>query len=140
MYTGLPGDPVILLSVVNTKLRDFYPSLEALCEDMQADQKEITDKLKMIDYESDSGRYRGFVVPTADIVIWRLWKDFLFVPIRQNSYRSWKRRSSRRDCIMGRNIRLIRLRRCSGKWRQRCGVREQMYVSCSREEPIRMIY
>ena len=56
MYTGLPGDPVILLSVVNTKLRDFYPSLEALCEDMQADQKEITDKLKMIDYEYDTAR------------------------------------------------------------------------------------
>ena len=56
MYTGLPGDPVILLSVVNTKLRDFYPSLEALCEDMQADQKEITDKLKMIDYEYDAVR------------------------------------------------------------------------------------
>ena len=56
MYTGLPGDPVILLSVVNTKLRDFYPSLEALCEEMQADQKEITDKLKMIDYEYDKAR------------------------------------------------------------------------------------
>lgn len=56
MYTGLPGDPVILLSVVNTKLRDFYPSLEALCEDMQADQKEIMDKLKMIDYEYDKDR------------------------------------------------------------------------------------
>ena len=56
MYTGLPGDPVILLSVVNTKIRDFYPSLEALCEDMQADQKEITDKLKMIDYEYDKDR------------------------------------------------------------------------------------
>ena len=56
MYTGLPGDPVILLSVVNTKLRDFYPSLEALCEDMQADQKEITDKLKMIAYEYDKDR------------------------------------------------------------------------------------
>ena len=56
MYTGLPGDPVILLSVVNTKLRDFYPSLEAMCEDMQADQKEITDKLKMIDYEYDKDR------------------------------------------------------------------------------------
>ncbi|MFQ7307315.1 MAG: DUF4250 domain-containing protein [Mediterraneibacter sp.] len=56
MYTGLPGDPVILLSVVNTKLRDFYPSLEALCEDMQADQNEITEKLKMIDYEYDAVR------------------------------------------------------------------------------------
>lgn len=56
MYTGLPGDPVILLSVVNTKLRDFYPCLEALCEDMQADQSEITEKLKMIDYEYDAVR------------------------------------------------------------------------------------
>ena len=56
MYTGLPGDPMILLSVVNTKLRDFYPSLEALCEDMQADQNEITEKLKMIDYEYDKAR------------------------------------------------------------------------------------
>lgn len=56
MYTGLPGDPVILLSVVNTKLRDFYPSLEALCEDMQADQNEITEKLKMINYEYDAVR------------------------------------------------------------------------------------
>lgn len=56
MYTGLPGDPVILLSVVNTKLRDFYPSLEAMCEDMQADQSEITEKLKMIDYEYDTVR------------------------------------------------------------------------------------
>ena len=56
MYTGLPGDPMILLSVVNTKLRDFYPSLDALCEDMQADQNEITEKLKRIDYEYDAVR------------------------------------------------------------------------------------
>ena len=56
MYTGLPGDPVILLSVINTKLRDFYPSLEALCEDMQADQNETTEKLKRIDYEYDAVR------------------------------------------------------------------------------------
>ena len=56
MYTGLPGDPVILLSVVNTKLRDFYPSLEAMCEDMQADQSEITEKVKMIDYEYEAVR------------------------------------------------------------------------------------
>ena len=29
MLNGLPSDPMILLSVVNTKLRDFYPSLQA---------------------------------------------------------------------------------------------------------------
>ena len=56
MYTGLPGDPMILLSVVNTTLRDFYPSLEALVEDMQADQNEITEKLKRIAYEHDAVR------------------------------------------------------------------------------------
>ena len=33
----LPEDPVILLSYVNTKLRDEYSSLEALCDDLQAD-------------------------------------------------------------------------------------------------------
>ena len=56
MLTGLPGDPVILLSVINTKLRDYYPSLDALCDDMQIDRKELTDRLDMIDYTYDAGR------------------------------------------------------------------------------------
>ncbi|HJD45610.1 MAG TPA: DUF4250 domain-containing protein [Candidatus Mediterraneibacter norfolkensis] len=56
MLAGLPGDPVILLGVVNTKLRDFYPSLDAMCDDMQIDEKELTEKLGMIDYEYDAGR------------------------------------------------------------------------------------
>ena len=56
MLTGLPGDPVILLSVINTKLRDYYPTLDALCEDMQIDRKELTDKLDLIDYAYDAGR------------------------------------------------------------------------------------
>ena len=34
----LPNDPCILLSYVNTKLRDQYPSLAALCDDLEADQ------------------------------------------------------------------------------------------------------
>ena len=37
----LPKDPVILLSVVNTKLRDFYSSLDALCDDLQVEKSEI---------------------------------------------------------------------------------------------------
>ncbi|MCC2253488.1 DUF4250 domain-containing protein [Ruminococcus sp. CLA-AA-H200] len=53
---GLPGDPVMLLSVINTKLRDFYPSLEALCDDMQIDKKELTESLGAIDYAYDAGR------------------------------------------------------------------------------------
>ena len=54
MLTGLPGDPVILLSVINTKLRDYYPSLDALCDDMQIDIQELSDKLDMIDYTYDA--------------------------------------------------------------------------------------
>ena len=56
MLAGLPGDPVILLSVINTKLRDYYPTLDALCEDMQIDRKELVDKLDLIDYAYDAGR------------------------------------------------------------------------------------
>lgn len=56
MPAGLPGDPVILLGVVNTKLRDFYPSLDAMCDDMQIEKEELTEKLGMIDYEYDAGR------------------------------------------------------------------------------------
>ncbi|MDY2629147.1 MAG: DUF4250 domain-containing protein [Lachnospiraceae bacterium] len=50
----LPNDPVILLSTVNMKLRDFYPSLDALCEDLEEDKDEIIKKLADIDYEYDA--------------------------------------------------------------------------------------
>ena len=41
----LPNDPMILLSVVNTKLRDEYDSLDQLCADMDADREELEKKL-----------------------------------------------------------------------------------------------
>ncbi len=47
---NLPTDPMILLSYVNTKLRDFYPSLDALCEDADISKDEIIKKLATIDY------------------------------------------------------------------------------------------
>lgn len=46
----LPNDPMILLSYINTKLRDDYPTLDALCDDLQADKAEIEANLKAIDY------------------------------------------------------------------------------------------
>lgn len=46
----IPKDPVMLLSFINLKLRDFYPSFEALCDDLDVDGKEITDKLAAMDY------------------------------------------------------------------------------------------
>ena len=46
----IPKDPVMLLSFINLKLRDFYPTFEALCDDLDVDGNEITDKLASIDY------------------------------------------------------------------------------------------
>ena len=46
----IPSDPVMLLSFVNLKLRDYYSSLKALCDDMQVNQQELEEKLAAIDY------------------------------------------------------------------------------------------
>ena len=54
MANGLPRDPMLLLSVVNTKLRDYYHSLDALCDDMYVNKEEIISALKLIDYAYDS--------------------------------------------------------------------------------------
>ncbi|MDD6628631.1 MAG: DUF4250 domain-containing protein [Lachnospiraceae bacterium] len=49
----MPNDPVMLLSFVNLKLRDYYGSLTALCDDLDADKAEIEAKLAKIDYHYD---------------------------------------------------------------------------------------
>lgn len=41
-----PKDPIMLLSWTNMKLRDFYSSLDELCDDLEIDRKELEDKLK----------------------------------------------------------------------------------------------
>ena len=48
------GDPVMLLSVVNTKLRDQYHDLNVLCDDMNVAKEEIESKLNAIDYFYDN--------------------------------------------------------------------------------------
>lgn len=52
----LPNDPVMLLSVVNTKLRDRYASLEALCDDLDASAAEIAERLAQIGYHYSKER------------------------------------------------------------------------------------
>ena len=47
----LPKDPVMLLSVVNTNLRDFYSSLDEFCNAKDADKNEIVNALAAIGYE-----------------------------------------------------------------------------------------
>ncbi len=52
MYNSdLPNDPMILLSYINTKLRDFYKSLDDFCEDTNCNKDEIINKLQSIGYE-----------------------------------------------------------------------------------------
>lgn len=50
----IPQDPEILLSYVNTKLRDEFDSLDALCGGLDADMAELTEKLSALGYAYDS--------------------------------------------------------------------------------------
>lgn len=49
----LPNDPVMLMSVINLKLRDFYSNLDALCEDMNVDKVELSERLYSAGFEYD---------------------------------------------------------------------------------------
>ena len=44
-------DPVMLLSFINTKLRDEYSSLNLLCSDLDLDEEFLNSKLQNIGYE-----------------------------------------------------------------------------------------
>lgn len=52
----MPKDSAILLSVVNTKLRDFYKNLDALCDDLLWDRAQIETKLLTIGYAYDADK------------------------------------------------------------------------------------
>lgn len=47
----LPNDPIMLLSFINMKLRDFYPTLDMLCDDMNIDRTELEKKLNEAGFE-----------------------------------------------------------------------------------------
>ena len=49
----LPKDPMILLSFVNSQLRDNYNNLEEFCSVYEISKEELTETLKNIDYEYD---------------------------------------------------------------------------------------
>lgn len=51
MEQNLPNDPVMLLSYVNTQLRDYYPSFAEFCLAFQVSEEEIRSKLAGIQYE-----------------------------------------------------------------------------------------
>lgn len=51
MRDNLPKDPIMLLSVVNTALRDEYSSLDAMCEDKGFSKDAIVEALRAVNYE-----------------------------------------------------------------------------------------
>ena len=54
----LPGDPMMLLSVINTKLRDEFDSLDELCDALDAPKDEICAKLAAVGYQYDPNQNR----------------------------------------------------------------------------------
>lgn len=57
--TNIPNDPMMLLSFINTKLRDEYPDFQTLCYELELDSIKITDKLSQIGftYHEDLNRF-----------------------------------------------------------------------------------
>lgn len=56
----LPADPILLYGVVNTKLRDTYASLEALCDDLDIDRASLEARLEAAGfvYQPDFNQFR----------------------------------------------------------------------------------
>ena len=55
---NLPKDPIMLMSVINMKLRDLYPSLDALCEDMDLNRSELEEALGKAGFEYNEAQNR----------------------------------------------------------------------------------
>lgn len=56
----LPSDPIMLMSVINTMLRDKYASLDMLCEDIDVSRENICQKLADAGYEYNSEMNKFF--------------------------------------------------------------------------------
>lgn len=57
---NIPSDPVILMSWLNTKLRDNYSSLDTLCEDLDLNRNELVKRLSEagFDYLPEVNQFR----------------------------------------------------------------------------------
>ncbi len=53
---NIPKDPAMLLSYINTQLRDYYPSLEECCHSLGIQPEDLTLPLAAIDYHYDRER------------------------------------------------------------------------------------
>ena len=64
---NFPKDPVMLLSVVNTALRDYYSSFNALVEDNEVDGDAIIEKLKEISRNLNEGEEKRNLKALKDL-------------------------------------------------------------------------
>lgn len=53
---SIPQDPIMLMSYLNTQLRDFYPSLEELCKSLDLEQGPLEEKLLAAGFRYDPAR------------------------------------------------------------------------------------
>ena len=49
---------MMLYSFINMKLRDSYPTLDALCEDLNVEKDELVRKLKSVGFEYNPDKNR----------------------------------------------------------------------------------
>ena len=54
----LPKDPMVLLSYINTRLRDESSTLDALCEDLDISREELEEKLQAVGFAYDERQNR----------------------------------------------------------------------------------
>ena len=64
----LPTDPNILYSYLNTKLRNDYSSIAALCDDMYEDESEIMRLMEAAGFHYDAGRNQ-FVQISGNLLV-----------------------------------------------------------------------
>ena len=70
--TKIPKDPVMLLSYINTQLRDNYPDMDELCRSLCLDRKDVDEKLASIDYEYDLGKNQYVSMETIEKICKKL--------------------------------------------------------------------
>lgn len=58
--SNIPKDPIMLLSFINMKLRDFYPSLDELCADLDLNVNDVSEKLASAGFNYD-GKLNRFI-------------------------------------------------------------------------------
>lgn len=56
--SNIPNDPVMLLSFINLKLRDYYSSLDELCSAEDIDKTSLIESLAKIGYSYDENSNR----------------------------------------------------------------------------------